>query len=390
MLKEIYKKPKAYHEVNAAIYSEYYEDESVLLKDLLTPQTSPLYQTPKFKSLKAFPGEFKKEFFIQLNKGEYPHLKAAMNYQSNDARVQDYVDTTMEIFSNSSGVSIYFPYSENFATSLTTTYFDNVNTDAFGDFATVIPADREADSAPGDKPYRHKSYDEYGEIVWEIWYESVTVNDGFAEINPVHIVGVGVEPTFVNTGNQTNQIYVVFVGDVKCTHQYDRFISLTGNGGGSELRFIRGDNYLQLNNNLQVTNPGDVYPVYIKRKDIRQGNWKVVNGLWDPDWEVANLEQVFGIYEEDNQNTQTFTGSLQTTLTIPPVPPATTSPGTVVATRGYSLAVTSDDDIIRQINWDRASFYQYNQGGLNNGCGTRDGWTVYDCGTNVRYTMKTQ
>ena len=43
ILQEIYKSPKPYFEVNAAIYSEYYEDERVLLKDLLFPEINPLY-----------------------------------------------------------------------------------------------------------------------------------------------------------------------------------------------------------------------------------------------------------------------------------------------------------------------------------------------------------
>lgn len=42
------------------------------------------------------------------------------------------------------------------------------------------------------------------------------------------------------------------------------------------------------------------------------------------------------------------------------------------------------------MNWNRESFFLYNHGGLNNGCGTKDGWTIYDCNQTVRYTMPTQ
>ena len=40
VLENVYQDPKAFYEVCAAIYSEYYQDESVLLKDLLLPETS--------------------------------------------------------------------------------------------------------------------------------------------------------------------------------------------------------------------------------------------------------------------------------------------------------------------------------------------------------------
>jgi hypothetical protein len=50
----------------------------------------------------------------------------------------------------------------------------------------------------------------------------------------------------------------------------------------------------------------------------------------------------------------------------------------------------SASDIIRQLGWNRESFYLYNRGGLANGCGTRDGFTVYDCNSDVVYTMPEQ
>jgi hypothetical protein len=391
ILKKIYKDPKVKYEVTSTIRSEYYVDETVLLKDLLTPNKSPLYQTPKFIETRSGKGFFKAAFAEELLKGQYPLLEGIMGEPpSPSTRSMDEwpsIDYTQEIWTDSYGVHIYFPYSE-YHPSINP--FDASNNTEYGQMITIVAADREADSAPGYEPYV-QSDPNLPMCPDNICYNSVTVDDSYAEGHPVNIVGVGVEPTGANITSGTAQVYVVFIGDVKCSKQYDRFISFTGNGGGTELRFIRGDNYLQLNNNLQVTNPGDLLPVDIKRKDCRgNGNWKTVNGMWDSDWEVDNLEQVFGIYEEDNQNTQTFTGSLQTTLTIPPIPPATTSSGTVVGNRGYSLQIISDDDIIRQHNWSRASFYQYNQGGLNNGCNTRNSWTIYDCSTYVWYTMPTQ
>jgi hypothetical protein len=403
ILKEVYKKPKAYYEVNATIYSGYYEDETVLLKDLLTPQTSALYQTEKFKSFKAFPGEFKKEFFNQLNKADYPELKKAMGYQpvQNNSRIQDeYVDTSREIFSNSYGASIYFPYSEDFGSNFTPAYFDNINTDPFGNLATVIPADREADSAPGEKPYRHKTYDENGELIWEILYDPVTVDDGFAEIFPVHIVGVGVEPARILPVLPpiiTAPTFRVFHGWSRLTHQYDKLISFTGNGGGSEVKVQRISGYLQFQNQQVTSFAGDLISVDYKRKEINKKYWKRVYGVWDPDWKVDNLEQVYAAWEDDTQGTKTFSGSLSTTLRDSIGGVGVTVTGQI----GFSIQVITQDELITQRKQDR---YSYFRDALNDQgwgfqmcqpgwCGYDDTflpantyWPKYDEGTNWGYT----
>lgn len=207
ILKYVYQDWKAHYEVNAAIYSEYYADETVLLRDLLSPEISPLYKLESFKKYKSPEGVFKRRFFEALGKGDYPVLKEAMslNKASNtidnrlttaQARgevlaVAAPIDTAMEIYSNSRGTNIYFPYSENFGSNFTPTYFDNVNTDPWGNLATIIPTDREANSAPAPEPYRYKTTPLSGGIVWEIRYKAVTADDAYAEVHPTHIVGSG-------------------------------------------------------------------------------------------------------------------------------------------------------------------------------------------------------
>lgn len=158
ILGKVYKNPKAFHEVNAAIYSEYYEDERVLLKDLLFPEVSRLYQTKKFKSFHAYTGTFKEEFMKVLNNGDYPNLKKELSVtppiSNRNQRIymETPTDIAKEIFSNSSGVAIYFPYSENFAVPLTTDYFDNVNKSPTGYLATIVSAQSDADNGFGRRP----------------------------------------------------------------------------------------------------------------------------------------------------------------------------------------------------------------------------------------------
>ncbi len=405
ILKEVYKDPKAYREVNAAIYSGYYEDERVSLKDLLFPETSELYKTKDFKKYQSGVGIFKQRFVEEMDKGNYPALKHAIPSQNYAARENTVAptDTAAEIFSNSSGVSIYFPYSENFGSNFTAAYFDNINTDPFGNMATVIPADREADSAPGDEPYRYKTYDANGEIVWEIRYRPVTVNDDYAEVKPAHIVGSGTQQrTYPSDPPIATNVNRVFVGWTRINNkrQYDKFISFSGNGGGAEIKVCRVSGYLQFSNQQVTSFTGDQYEVTFKRKEIRNGIWKRVYGVWDADWVPGNTEQIMAVFEEDTEGTSTFTGSLSTTVTIPP---ANGNPGTTaVGTVSYSVQVKTQDELVLQSKYTRTSYFgaaKVDQGCGFQLCDTKNGscrfdntflsignWPIYNCGANWNFT----
>lgn len=387
ILKEVYKNPKAYYEVCAAIYSGYYSDERVLLKDLLFPERSRLYKTQSFKKLKSEIGVFKKEFLNVLENGEFVKLKNAMGLNINKfyRTSQDIpYDTAREIYTNGSGVSIYFPYSENFSGTINASYFDNINTDPFGYMATIVSADREADSGPGSQPYRYKT-NENDDVVFIIKYRNVTVDDSYAELNTTHIVGIGAQ-TSPERIAQPQGTYLVFIGEVRCNKKnYDKLITFNGylQGGGPDLRFCRGSGYLTQDGNGQILGPQNVVQANPTRKQCKKSSWISVYSIWDGDWQIDNLNQVFAIYEEDKKGTKTFSLSLKTTVKIGS---NTTGEGTV----GFNWTFNTEDDIIRQLGWNRQSFFNYNQGGLNNGCGLRNGFTVYDCNSTVAYTMPTQ
>ncbi|RPD44212.1 hypothetical protein [Paracnuella aquatica] len=374
VLKKVYEHPKAYYEVNATILSGHYEDERVLLKDLLFPETSPLYQKEAFKAFKAHPGSFKQQFYSVLEAGSFPHLKAALgakrtatNNQLSGMQPKEQfnvaiaTDTAREIFSNSNGVAIYFPYSENFGSNFTPAYFDNINTDPHGNLATIVAADRIANTAPGSEPYQFLV--RYGpakeDSYLEIRYRSVIVDDSYAELKPTHIIGIGAEiimdpPAQPPVVTSMNRVYVgwVRIGNNK---QGDWLVSYgNGNGGGSEFHIARISGYLKMENQ-QVTNfEGDDFPVTFKRKEIRKGRWKRVYGVWDPDWKTNNYEQILAVWEADFTGTATFTGSITTTATV------TLSPGnTATATRtlGFSIPVSTEDQIYKQRKQDRPSYF---------------------------------
>ncbi|HVK97262.1 MAG TPA: hypothetical protein VM368_05560 [Flavisolibacter sp.] len=85
LLKVVYKEKRALNEVKAAILSGFYEDERVLLKDLLYPEHSELYKSQSFKKFGVEAGVFKKLFLEELDKGEYKNIKAALNSNSQRA-----------------------------------------------------------------------------------------------------------------------------------------------------------------------------------------------------------------------------------------------------------------------------------------------------------------
>lgn len=75
------------------------------------------------------------------------------------------------------------------------------------------------------------------------------------------------------------------------------------------------------------------------RSQINNCSPQVINAIWDLDWETDNFEQVIGIYEEDTKGEATFTGSVNTTLSV--------GGQKQTGSLGYSIKVQTQDEIIR-------------------------------------------
>ncbi len=128
------------------------------------------------------------------------------------------------------------------------------------------------------------------------------------------------------------------------TKQMDRFVSLTGNGGGSEIKVCRINGYLKIKDEQVDNFEGDIVTIYFSRGDIRKKTWKRIYSVWDPNWNYQDVEQIYAVYEEDNKGEATFNGSLNTTLNLPGKP----SLGKVVAEIGFKITVPTQDEIITQ------------------------------------------
>jgi hypothetical protein len=384
ILQQVYKDRAAYHEVLATIYSDYYEDERVLLKDLLYPELSKLYQTAKFKSFKVKTGAFKTEFIKELTKGNYPNLKKAMNFDASTFALRTNVDTTQQIYSNSEGVSIYFPYSENYGGNRTEGYFDSINNvPQIRYLATIVTADRIANEAPGLRPFICGTRDEP-----EICYWNVVVNDAYADSLPTHIIGTSAHPRIIrDTPPPSANVNRVYVGWARINnYQYDNFISFTGNGGGSEIKIARITAYLQSQNQQITSFNGDVGDFAFTRKEINRGTWKKLYWVWDADWTPSNIEQVMAVYEEDTEGEETFGGTLSASDTIGGVPVSTSA--------NYSVKVKTQDEIALQRKITRSAYFgaakannnwgfemfnrKDNSQGYDNGFLTTGNWPLYD------------
>ncbi len=397
MLEVIYQNDSAYKEVCAAIFSDFYADERVLLKDLLFPETSDLYNSKKFQSFHISPGIFRRQFYKELNKERYPLLRTALSREADPevvAKPSVVADNASimggpaPLLTGATAAAIYFPYSENFKPVIISGISGR---GSMNDLArvTIVAADREADSGPG----RFPSSCSFGSSV--VCYTNVTVDDNYAYLKPVHIVENGAKPpaisdaspgTSTSAGSNASK---VFLGWARLTRQMDKLISFTGNGGGSEIKVARVSGYLERKDGQVDNFYGDLMSLDYSRSDIRNGRWKRIYAAWDPNWVPDNKEQVFAVYEDDTKGTKTFSGSLSTNISLPG------SLGKAEGSVSYKIEVQTQDEIITQRKLTRAAFFK--DGLSSQGWGFMDNpadfplgnksWPVYDGGTIWSYTM---
>lgn len=390
ILEDLYKEKKNLKLVNASIYAKAYTDESVLLKDLINPMHSILPGNKKFVELcskwNVSLQDFSEAFWKAARVKNDTQLLDFLNFvQNKHLPLQNLSNNPLDVNyqDQSSEVSIYFPYSSEFDIS--------ASGDSYGPVASLVAASAEADEALGFQPYYS------GGALVE--YRPVVVNDDYVFSHPTHIVGInGIEPyetqdatlnpPTVTTLPNVNRVYI---GDAICKTQYDRLISFTSNGGGSEINYCRASGYLKLVGH-QITEFDDKTSVKFERGTIRKKKWLRVYAVWDADWVLDNKEQVFAIYEDDNNAEIVFTGSLSTTVKL-------ADGATVDGSIDYQIRRSSQDEIIKQLKISRVSYFAgalRNQGwGFGNDksflpASASNGWPYYDAvpegGANVGWS----
>ena len=374
VLQQVYTNRQAYIEVNAAIFRGHYYDERILLKDLLKKDT----------------GSFRRKFCEIVEKGNYPVLTSELSGVlklkrgtaiSNNLTLDDSVPS---VFSSVNPIAIYFPYSENFAYA--SAYDTVIPESKLTTIAlpTIAFTDREDDNVPGKRPsFCTTSPD-------KICYTDVLVNDKYADLFPTHIVTFGaVVRTDTPTVLKTELVTRAYHGASRLTRQMDKLVSFTGNGGGSEIKVCRVNGFLKMADE-QITNfAGDVITLHYTRGDIRKKRWKRIFGVWDPNWNYQDIEQVYAVYEDDNMGSKTLTGSLKTTVNLPG------KLGKAEGELGFKIGLMSQDEILTQRKMDRRSFLRdgMNDQGhgfvadLNDFLPAGKDWPVIDGGAVWSYTF---
>ncbi len=362
VLEEVYANNQAYQEVNAGILTGYYADERILLKDLLFPYQSELYRKGNPGRFVKDTGIFRKVFCEIIEKGNFPLLNKALAtwpplraiHRDSAAAIalsSDAVIQTALLSSGFSGylekASIYFPYSDNFMSPGSRDWHESRPLTVPA--ATLVYADRESDTATGRQPHLCA-----GNRPGLLCYREVVVHDHFAERHPTHIVGMGAEPLpqAATELPKAGIVTRVYLGWARLTAQFDKLISLTGNGGGSEVKITRVSGYLQKQAQQIDHFSGDLVTVYFSRSDIRQKRWKRIYSIWDADWKEQNSEQVYAVYEEDTKGTKTLSGSLNTLVKAP----GKILPAEVKGELAYKIEVMTQDDIIMQRKMTRSAF----------------------------------
>lgn len=393
VIEKTYKDNRAYDEANAAIHCGYYQDERVLVRDLLFPTSSDLYKNQRFKSFKVDTGSFKKVFCQIIEKGNYPILSAELRqvfstrakYPLAEIEHRAQIPGAIGIISGTDPVAIYFPYSENFPFYKLADSLPSDNKIAILKKPTIVYSDREADATKGrDVYYCATSPDRQ-------CYREVFVDDNYAFANPTHIITVGADrrQPLQPAVPKTELVHRAYHGSSRLVKQMDKLISFSGNGGGSEIKVCRINGYLRRSDEHIDDFAGDVVTLYYTRGEIRKKEWKRVYSVWDPNWNYQDIEQIYAVYEEDNRATKTLEGSLRTTLTIPGK--GNKAEGEI----GFKIVTNTQDEIITQRKFDRKSYLR--DGTNNQGWGflpdnadflpgIKD-WPIYDGGSIWHFTF---
>jgi len=372
-------------------------DKVVGLKDLLN-EKSDIY---KFTSNLKNKNIFKKEFYKYFNSNIYPNLHSILSRNNNKNQL-DFYDNA-EIY-------YHLSYEED----------DNGNYFTEDDQATYVPAVIDGDSGIGYIDQGNNNYttmvvdDNYAAnhstiIIEPIIPPSNIIDDepenGMIAVIPGTIDNTGGGNGSVSNGNiydgicenleEPDQSFTrqVFLGHVHTNKQWDRWISFSGNGGGSEFMVTRTDSKPHLINytdgrDVDITTFDGVFGFQLSRRCIRRMKrnpdlfyW--VGGLWDSNWECSNPthEQLLFIYEDDNTEDINFEFS--------GIKWGDATYGQV----NLSVDVTTKDAWVKKIKRDSDVFFASNL--IDNGGGFVQGeysfsdknWPVYDYGSNFSYTM---
>ncbi len=343
------------YEILAAIKSKYYLDEMVFLGDLLDNH-SELYAYEPFIKENKYDGQFKK--FFEETSG---NLKLSEKINGD--------------------VTFYLPYSEDHLDKDIKSTLDQTG-------VTIVLVQVEAaDVASGLRYYDGKV--EKVRVDEDYVINNLTLIIGMNEARDKAMTYKSAISTIKNSTNyveRTEAVMQVSTSQAILTVQLDPLIG-TINSGGSEIYMGRINGYLKYEGSQINSVEGDIRPIKFTRKEIKDKKVKDVFGYWDYDWNEANLEQVYAVWEDDKKATKTISGALKTTI-------KKLTGIEIEANIGYSVVVETKDPIVRQLKLTRRAFLETNIPKSTSPCSAYPNfkdkrflpttglnyWTPFDCG----------
>lgn len=389
-------------EIYLSVQNNVYFENEISLNDLLNYEQSEAYRSAKIPS--NIQGHFRDAILgeIKNNPSKYPNL----NYFINKNKGKFSKQNEGGFFENAD-ITFYAPYLTNDLDEEIDPYVGT----------TYAPAVIDSDEGLA---YKYNSMTKK--------FEEVIIDDDYANqnftliIQPNIITSMNHGPhlltpadgetgggetsggsggTYSNSNNsyngdctllepRTNNGYIrqVFIGHARINNkkQYDKLISFTGNGGGSEIRIGRLDSrkHIEVDStgNIAANSWDNIVAINFSRKDIRKKRTKWVGSLWHNNWQCKGdiHEVLFGVYEEDTEGDVNFSGGLKWK-------------NQDLVSLSYNIQNRSKDQIIRQFTREKTEFFSTNL--LDQGGGKLNGlysfsdrsWGVYDFGTDFSYTM---
>lgn len=338
------------------IRSGYYEDESIVYRDLFDYLNRPaLVQLSS-----ADKPRFSNAFNEILNNGNYP----GSNFYGVTPLKPKGDNFDLESYLSNNKIQIYWPYSENW-----------INETDVTPVISFHPIDNDSINIGW----------RYQQSGGKYSIQQVTVNDQFAENNPVWIVNFyeGSKWSYNNFYENNNSQPLtpictefptdrleVSIGKVKFFQNYDGIFD-----GGPEFIFVRGA--VSVNSDGQIS--GTLSPfaeAKLRRKKYRWYN--STQPIWDTNWKSVIENQLVALYEEDPGTSQTVTVS--GTVTYKPDDNTQTS-----QTISVSNNFKSRDAIIYNIQYDRCWYLVTSDD--DTPFENYEGWNVRGVSGGVKWTM---
>jgi hypothetical protein len=340
--------------VDANIY--YGQDEELRFRDILSPKESKFLKSAS--TIVNFSNKLS-DAFIGNN------LKSA-NVEGDD----------LETFVLNNNVQVYWPYSEDWdGVELPTITFnpllpidENIGfkkvflSDGSYIIDTVIVNEKYCMNHPVWIINQNES--DYGDIPTFINNEFKSGNITYLQSNP------NLKSALVDDYNNSNKIYEIQVGEVKCTKQYD-FIW----NGGSDIYFKMIGSKQDGTNSAIADYSGNILSAKFKRKEIRKKNWKSYFTAINPDWSNSELDNGFIVYENDGGDKEKeFKGKLSFEISK------------VKVGCDFEFKYGKRDEKIYELIWERYAYFAGNKGEGDANATKRGDWKIYKAGQ-VEWTL---